>query len=274
VYSQVVNLAPDDDPVQASWADVCVWRPKLPWQEELEKLALRDQVVSIAGTWAHREAALALLAGKLEGGRRIVLLDPQPTRAWTYGKGAFETLQKVFWAYHGRRSHDPRLFGLGSQLASLVWDTLETAAASNGLPGGARAYPCARFIEQWQTAVDERGRVAACLEAQQWIDGEIPKPTSPADLLPVAYVARPFQFLHLAQRLGLIGRVHLAFDGLDSGSEYKLKSIEKLLSLAQECDTSFSFVLGWSGSDDDFKRLASELPVLATELKRTAFYLP
>jgi hypothetical protein len=271
VYSQVVNLAPDDDPVQASWADVCVCRSALPWQEELEKRALRDQIVTLVGPWRQREAALWLLAEKLQTGRRVQLMAPKTARSWTYGRGAAETLGKVFMSYQATRAHDPRLFGVGSQLAPLVWDTLEGWARTRA-PGAAD--PAAWAVERWQTTDNERDHVVICHETQEWLVGNIPKPTTADELLPVAYVARPFQFLLMSHRLGLIGPVHLAFDGLDFGSEYKLKSIEKLLSLAQECVTPLSFVLGWSGSDDDFKRLASELPVLATELKRSAFYLP
>lgn len=266
-----MNLAPEDDPVAASWRDVLPYRPPLPWQEELEKRVLSERVVSLQGPWNARKIALDHLQASLatdDLSKRVVLLghDRGFARAWTYGRGVAESLYKVFKLYQEWTMRIPAVTGV----APLIVDTLEAGVAGHNVFLDNAAGGFARRYQRASREADEHHKIAS--ETQDWLHEELPKPKT--DDLPAAYVAHPFHFLRLAYDLKCVGSMHFAFDGLDSGGKFKLRSIEKLLSLAQDCGTPFTFVLGWSGSDDDFKRLASELPELATELKRSAFYLP
>lgn len=178
-----------------------------------------------------------------------VFLLPHPyARKWTYGDGAGETLQEVFKVYASQVPH----VGV-ERVSPLVQDTL-LALASNRVRPNHVLFQNLRdeYRNASPSEATEIGR-----RVVEW-------------LIKPGALDRLVSFLRMSHDAKLIGRIFIGFDGLDEGgTSANLKSIEKLLAITEDCDTFFSFVLGWSGTPG----LPSITPELATELKRTAFFL-
>ncbi len=261
MYSYGVTLAAEDSDLPEAWADLRSRVPRTPldWAIEVRRHMRSHRITTFAGSPSDRQHALGKLDELVQSENAtgaVVLLRHPYARAWTYGDGASETLFEVFKDYASwSRRH-------GSAVNPLIDDMLFA------LGEGATEPPPAYFIPDLliEGLRDGIGTPRKGQEVQDWLLGRWGYATDPTQ--------RVVTFLLFAQRLKLLGPIVLAFDGLTQGEDGRLQTIEKLLVISQDCDTTFSFVLGWSGEPEAVSRLEAVTPLLASELKRSAFPLP
>jgi len=267
----------DEDDLRDCWAIVRSHtpRPPEPWGDVLTARLWKEHVVVINGPPGTRERALRETQKNLS---EVVAFKPcsmldsphaSISKAWLVSDdGVKQTLLRVFsyyefvnnrmpvryYAYEGHEGEVPALLHytlMAAKVARVTW-TVETG----------REYLYFYWDQNTRASqLDAAERLAEFLGMRN------------ASVETDLSIARLMNFLYLANKVKNINTMYLAFDNIDHGNRWQLRTIETLLKLVQEREDlfgCFALVLGWSGEDEMLNRCTKlVLPALEAALNRS-----